>query len=105
MFDRIFEEVTKQEVDQTAVEKILFPYFEAARFKLANPKKNGSPTLLQRWKKSRTNRNDLIRLMWEFELLNIPEQLDALIPIEPGKPTVSHHPKENEKFAYQLVGS
>lgn len=100
MFDRFIEEATTAE-DQSTVEKILFDGFEAAHVKLAKLKKEKSPTLLQRWEKSRTNRNDLVHLMWEFEMSNIPGQLDALVSTPPGKPTVSTmNSKRPQSVAY-----
>jgi hypothetical protein len=92
MIDRLIEEAFTNQNNMATIEsreKLFGDLFHEARVKLASLKDASKPSLLDRWSKSRTNRNDLIRLMHCIESSNLPAKLDALLLRDPEKPTVS----------------
>jgi hypothetical protein len=111
MIDRLIEEtfLKNSTTPLESREKLFRDLFNGARVKLKSFKEDKEKSLLDRWNKSRTNRNDLIRLMLQIESSNLPAALDKLLPSDPEKPTVSereeHYPFFLTLTSLTTVGS
>lgn len=81
MIDRLIEEafLKNSTTPLESREKLFHDLFNGARVKLKSFKEDKEKSLLDRWNKSRTNRNDLIRLMLQIESSNLPAALDKLL--------------------------
>lgn len=103
MIDRLVEEIHNSKninnPSKPKLEALILELFLKAKIRLAEIDDKESPTLLKRWEATRTNRNDLVKLMLEIVLSDLPSRLDTLLPSEETQASVSVFPFEDVQYS------
>lgn len=82
LFNRAIEEidVLTDKEEKKRGWAILEKVVEKAKIKLYRGSAEKVPSFQDRWKKTRTNRNDIIHLIEAMDVSGLPAQLDELLP-------------------------